>query len=687
MALYRRGPVFWWKSRLRFGSVPNRHTMVRLSLRTASPQQARSRAAELDLAKDAMMEQMPILRRNVKAEDMPALYKRAFERELDRVIMAQFHEPGRVDDHLAFNRHYARYFTLLATEPQLLDGSLESYEELGMRGLSEADADALAALVCRHKRQLPISRGQLMQDLQDQGIEPGERNLAACGRVVAAAYRNANIEACSELGSPLSEGDIWPLPPQLDRLAQTEGRSTPASHGEADTSSDVTPAEGPKSQDEPTQVQAPLLSMYAQQALAKKISDGAWDKARVRDINGAVAIFIAANGDLPVNAIAQKHLIAMKDLFPRLPVVYGRERKNQNGEKVRETIEEALLRGDDLREKWNKDPVAADAEGLPYVGLSLTTQRKHMTWISALVTHLEGHDPALAPKALNFTAVRKTLVNPKKQGERHSVKNNQKRNAGRLPWDPGELQQMLEAPVWYGCAGLWNRFEPGDEVIHDGSYWVLPLVISTLARSDEIAGLAVADVVLDCETPYLYIRENSLRRIKTVSSTRKVPIAKKILALGFGEYVAAMKQAGHRALFPEFEHETMEFDKCFYKDLFRPLRSLVFPHGTSRKRGRKDVDVPSIRTLGFNVLRDEEEKTGREVFNKAHRQGLGGHEPNDTEGRHYDDDFEPHQLVELVEVLAELLPEIPRRPLNVRPPEHQKFGKPRGRKQKTIAFS
>lgn len=266
------------------------------------------------------------------------------------------------------------------------------------------------------------------------------------------------------------------------------------------------------------------------------------------------------------------------------------------------------------------------------------------------------------------------------------MKNNQKRNAGRLPWDRDELRQMLETPVWYGCASLWNRFEPGDEVIHDGSYWVLPLVISTLARSDEIAGLEVADIMLNCDVPYLHIRENSLRRIKTVSSARKVPIAKKILALGFGEYVAAMKQAGHRALFPEFEHDTMEFDKCFYKDLFGPLRSLVFPHGTSRKRGRKDVDVPSIRTLGFNVLRDEEEKTGREVFNKAHRQGLGGHEPNDTEGRHYDDDFEPHQLVELVEVLAELLPEIPKRPLNLRPPEHQKFGKPRGRRKKPTAF-
>ena len=90
MALYRRGSIFWWKSRLRFGSVPARPTTVRLSLRTASPQQARSRAAELDLAKDAMMVQMPLLRRSMKADDMPALYKQAFERELDRIILSQF---------------------------------------------------------------------------------------------------------------------------------------------------------------------------------------------------------------------------------------------------------------------------------------------------------------------------------------------------------------------------------------------------------------------------------------------------------------------------------------------------------------------------------------------------------------------------------------------------------------------
>ena len=276
----------------------------------------------------------------------------------------------------------------------------------------------------------------------------------------------------------------------------------------------------------------------------------------------------------------------MKDLFLRLPVVYGRERNDENGEKVRETIEEAVHRGDALRQMWEQDPTAADAEGLPYVGLSLTTQRKHITWISALITHLEGHDPDLAPKGLNFAAVRKTLVNPRMQGDRHSVKNNQKRNSARLPWDAADLRQMLETPVWFGCAGLWHRFKQGDEVFHDGCYWVLPLIVCTLARSDEISGLAVADVFLDCEVPYLHIRETDLRRIKTISSTREVPIARKLLDLGFGEYVEAMRQAGHRALFPEFQHPKMDFDKCFYKDLFDPLRKLVLQRYIAHARAQ-----------------------------------------------------------------------------------------------------
>lgn len=60
----------------------------------------------------------------------------------------------------------------------------------------------------------------------------------------------------------------------------------------------------------------------------------------------------------------------------------------------------------------------------------------------------------------------------------------------------------------------------------------------------------------------------------------------------------------------------MDFDKCFYNDLFEPFGDLVFPNGTCRMRGRKDVDVQSIRTLSFNVLHDEEARTGTKILTR-----------------------------------------------------------------------
>jgi hypothetical protein len=130
MAIYQRGGVFWWKARLRFSFVPWCSVIVRMSLRTASPSQARMRSAALDLVRNATMEQLPIL--------------------------AQISEPGRADDHHIVNLHYARYFTLLAEKPYLLDDRLESFEDLRTMGLSEADADAVSMLAQRHRHQPPI---------------------------------------------------------------------------------------------------------------------------------------------------------------------------------------------------------------------------------------------------------------------------------------------------------------------------------------------------------------------------------------------------------------------------------------------------------------------------------------------------------------------------------------------------
>lgn len=682
--------------------------MIRLSLRTASPSQARMRSAALDLVRNALMEQLPILRRTVKPDDLPGIFKRAFERELERILIAQISEPGRSDDHRIFNAHYARYFTLLAENPNLLNGSLDSFEDLQAMGLTEAEADALSVLARHHRTSPAVSVGQLVEDLRASGIEPTETNLQSISRVIAAAYREANIKACDELGLPINPSEIRPLPPQLEKLANTA--LAPAAMQSPSPSSCSSPPSSPapspcpssphlrlvpageSSRDEAAEPQiappsaqadqAPMLSVFAAEAIARKTADGAWHKDRRRDVEAAVAIFIAANGDVPINKITQSHLIAMKDIFPRLPREYGRERMGSDGKKLRETIAEAVARGDRLLEEWRQDPVKAENEGLPYVGLSLTTQKKHLTWISALITHVEGHYPQWGPTGLNVKAVRKVLVQPKQQGERHAVKSGQKKNEGRLPWKPEELAKLFNAPIWQGCAGIWNRLASGSEVYHDGNYWALLLLATTVARADEICGLAINDVMTGCDVPHLKIRETSLRRIKNQASIRGVPIASRIIDLGFLDYVAAIQETGHAELFPEYRHPSMGFDKVFYKDCFAPLRAHVFPSGTSQKRGRKDVDVQSIRTSGICELMRHFEHTKDPKFDKQHRLALAGHEPGDTGSKHYEDDFQPQDLLPQVDFLASFLPELPKYSLNLRPDEYRRFGKPRGRRKK-----
>lgn len=748
------------------------------------------------------MEQLPLLRRDLKPDDLSVIYKRAFERELDAIIIKQATNPGRTAVHRATNLHYARYLTLLATEPRLLDCSLESYAELQSRGLSVADADALSILSQQHRGQQPVSHRNLSHDLMAVGIKPTSMNVQASLPTTAAAYRDACIAACEALGLPIQPEEVWPLPTHLEALVKKAPHTTAAISSETDDSvapeqpaaqnlksssslqhaidqivaapvfaspdlpqrpdythtiaaeqlwsfgaltgthpgiaaADARPidrasamigqdrhfeilktsnsdqpqpasalsfvqAQTPgtqqtapdAAQDGPAPFannasrtdiigkdhrSAPLLSEFAKAAVTANINSGAWRKDRARDVHAAVAIFIAANGDIPVNRIEQQHLAEMAKLFVRLPKVYGYKRKKDDGSIAAETIEEALIRGDELRKIWVKDPVEAERQEVPYVGLSIVTQNKHLTWISALITYLKGEAAHLAPTGLDIRSVRKRLKLPSLQGERVMVSRGQKKNTARRPWTADDLKRLFDAPIWHGCAGLWHRFKHGDQVIHDGSYWVPLLLISNYGRVSEIAGLATYDVYLDCDVPYLKIRETGLRGLKTTSSARDVPIPSRLLDLGFADYVTAMRSAGHEALFPEFRHPTMTFQQTFSKIVFTPLRRFAFPDGTSRKRGRKDVDAHSIRTFGLDEVNKRFRETKDPSFDAQLSKALAGHEQEGTAAEHYLEDMRPRDLLPQVDFLTSFIPDIPRRPLNLRPPEHQKFGRPMGR--------
>lgn len=672
MPIYRRGAIYWWRRNtpLRRPTFPP--ITIRLSLRTTSVAEAKARAAALELSWD-MVEAIvgTTLRPDLTLEDLRRIYHLAFNTELGRIIVRQAATPMLEQEHAEANRTYAHLFTKLAwcAEPPHPDA--DTVQTLMDEGFSAEDAEKLHGVIARHSVFLPITPNQIGAYLVEAGVYSNDTNKRAVGRIVASAYRNACLESSERLGRPLPSGTVRPLPGNLMGLLGID----PPRHDAAVAAAarPLVPPQAPP--DDLNNIQFPAgaddesTTTVAAFAIAARTAAGEWDADRARDVDAAVKLFVAANGDIAFASWEQRHLASTVDLFHRLPVRYGFARKNKvTGDKEQETVQEALVRGDALLMEWKKDRIAAEEARLPRVGLGKVTRNKHLTWLGALLTFASTNG-IKCPASLDFAILRVRRGKADKRGDGRMMK----KNTALAAWDANDLRHLLTAPIWAGCAGLWRRFETGNQIFHDAWYWAPLIIILHGCRSDEGCGLALSDVFDEDPVPYLHFRWNALRRIKTAASDRRVPINAQLIDLGFLDYVRAMRSLGHRALFPELHSAKMGFDHNFYDKIFEPLRACMFPLGTSRLKDRKDVDVRSFRSRCISHLRDIEAP-------KELRQAIVGHEVGDVHSDTYEEDPDPALLKPWVDRLSELLPPMQVFPLNLRPREWQKFGAPRGRR-------
>ena len=663
--IYIRGTTQWWRRSVTFVAVVNDPITIRISLKTRCPREARSRAGHLET--EMMVVETTIteeLRTRIAPDDMRAVYKAAFEASLDRYIVRQAATPFRGEAHAAANLAYARYFTLITSMPVPPEADEALLQLLANSDLSPQDADALFVTVAMHRDNPPIGYNHLASYLRAAGIKPTEDNLCSMLRIAAAAYRNACLAATEGLNLPHPETQVWQLPGALRRLldpsacdAVAEPQAEPASTPVPAATSALAPAPAATVAPTPARLIGKIdvpLSTLAATCLQRKIDDREWREERRRDIDAVVNLFLAARGDMLLSEIDQQACSAMTALFPRLPTRYGHMRGDIEG-----GMTAVIERGDALRAVWKRDPVAAERELVPTVGISDITHNKHLTWLSALFKFADANG----------------YVTPDVDVGKLRRKVKGRKGGKRLPWTEPDLRTLVTGPVWIGCKGLWNRLTPGDLVFHDGMYWGLLLVICTGGRSEEPAGLMLADIYIDVEIPYFHFRDTAYRRLKNGQSDRKVPISPALIRLGFLDHVVAMRKAGHELLFPEFYNANrhMSFDHVFYDKVFEPLREFHFPHGTSQKRGRKDVDVHSIRTRVASFWRDRK-------FDPGLRQYLLGHVPDGETAASYEEEPGLDLLLPLVTALGDLLPEMPVMPLRLRPAEWQKFGSVRGRR-------
>lgn len=331
-----------------------------------------------------------------------------------------------------------------------------------------------------------------------------------------------------------------------------------------------------------------------------------------------------------------------------MPTVWGKSREDRQG-----GLAAVFARGEQLAAIWANDPVAAEQNGIAKVGLSAPTYNRHINTLKQLFTFAGG---------LEDGDGRPTHLAPKPSFQKLHQKDKRKKNMRKPTPAHDEVRTLVSGPIYKGSASLTDRFVPGDLVFHDGAYWVPLLIILYGARSNEFCQMPLANVITDAETPFFRICETTHQSIKTSSSGRELPIAPKLIELGFIDYVRALREQREFRLFPEFNRTNVPARKVFRDTVFVPLREHHFPNGTSNILDGKEIDTQSFRKFAATHLRKAEPKISRSI-----RQAFFGHQLGTTLEDTYEDSFTPDELLPCVERMQTLIDHVEKFPLRLRP--------------------
>lgn len=210
----------------------------------------------------------------------------------------------------------------------------------------------------------------------------------------------------------------------------------------------------------------------------------------------------------------------------------------------------------------------------------------------------------------------------------------------RPPWQRSHLECLFASPIYTGGDGPKQRLKAVGStlsVYHDAAYFAPLIWYYTAACREEICGLEVADVFIDCETPYLHIRDNFTRGHdgekageKRDARNRYLPIPQELCRLGFLDYVRAVAAEGHTEVFPEcYVAAKKRGGAFFYERAWTHMVDYIADHmALPPAPTGKGADTHSIRALGSSFF----EVDG---VNEILRADVMGHARTGTNAKHY----------------------------------------------------
>jgi integrase len=159
----------------------------------------------------------------------------------------------------------------------------------------------------------------------------------------------------------------------------------------------------------------------------------------------------------------------------------------------------------------------------------------------------------------------------------------------------GFLRQLT---TWF------NKHQPLSPLDYSAWYFVPLIGWYTGMRREEICGLMLDDIeVVDGHWQF-NVRPTEIRRLKTITSARKLPIASELMRLGLPDYVSALRAAGETMLFPESVAESGKgtMGDAYYKNIWTKIAAaLPFLKTGQATHSFRHTVIDSMKGEGFSA--------------------------------------------------------------------------------------
>ena len=296
-------------------------------------------------------------------------------------------------------------------------------------------------------------------------------------------------------------------------------------------------------------------------------------------------------GGRPLAQVTQKDLVDLNRCFQKLHGPTFRKSKRQREMKIQEIVAEyadkiAKDKKAANRNAERKSSKAEAGEAAQYLtkddlGLNAITTNRHWGFLRQLTDWFRDYHPLAK---LDYGAF--------------IVKDGRNQRSLRSAYTTAQGEELFSLPPWTGAKSHLKRMEPGDLLVHDAWYWVPLIAWYSGMRRDEICGMEVGDVVEEDGVWLFLIRDNKTRRIKTISSERKLPLADQLIRLGLPSYVAALSDASETLLFPELAAESGKgtMGDAYYKRIWIKIaKALPFVSGGQGIHAFRHTAINSLK--------------------------------------------------------------------------------------------